>query len=190
MGNNMKTTRPAKIVNSYNIREIICNPIYTGMGEFPRAISDKLWIKASKVTMETDSKYRFLMSLSASLERSFGVQLIGKDGWIKKIEFLLQKHEIKKVLADLLAFLRSFFEKEVVNKDIGKFYKKWLITSPIPVVIRQIINNLRIILYIRVIESSNFAFINVLSWFFKSSKGGSTNPPILEFESFLLHVKK
>ena len=186
----MRADRAIENASSDDVCSIICNPIYTGMGGFPQAISDEQWIKAATIAMKIDSKHHFLMNLSSSLESSFGFQLIGRGGWTKEIEVMLEKHDVKKVLADLLDFLKEFFKKEVVNKNIGKYYKKWRITSPIPVVIRQIINNLHIILYIRVIESSNFAFINVLSWFFKSSKGGSTNPPILEFESFLLHVKK
>ena len=69
------------------------------------------------------------------------------------------------------------------------FIKYWRITQGIPVVILQIINNFRLIFYIRDIESSNFELVNALTWLFKSSKNGFLNPPILEIKSFSLHVK-
>ena len=186
----MRANRPIKNADSYDIREIICNPIYTSLVGFPRVISDLQWINANKIAIEIEGKRQFLINLSSTLEKSFNVQLKEKEKWTEDVEKILEKYDTQKVLADLLNFLKNFFKKEVVNKDIGKYYKKWRITSPIPVVIRQIINNLRLILCMRSIKSSNFKFISVLSWFFISSKRGITNPPILEFEFFLLHVKK
>jgi len=126
----MIETLSTKYENSDDISQVICNPIYTGIGEFPRAISDKLWIKAAKVAMEIDDEHHFLMNLSYSLEGSFGIKLIGKDGWVEEIEALLRKHDVEKVLVDLLDFLRAFFKREVVNKYIGKYYKNWRITIP------------------------------------------------------------
>ena len=185
----MKTTRPAKIVNSYNIREIICNPIYTGLGGFSRVISDLQWINANKIAIETEGERQFLINLSSTLEKSFKIQLKGREKWTEDVEKILEKYDTQKVLANLLNFLKNFFKKEVANKDIGKFYKKWLITTPIPVVIRQIINNLRILLYIKIFKSSNFRYVDALTWLFKSYKSGLPNPPILEINSFFLHVK-
>ena len=185
----MKTTIPTKIVTSYNIREIICNPIYSGLGGFPEVISDLQWITANKIAIETEGKRQFLINLSSALEKSFNVQLKEKEKWTEDVEKILEKYDTQKVLADLLNFLKTFFKKEVVNKDIRKYYKKWMITTPIPVVILQIINNLRLILYIRIIKSSNFKFVSVLTWVLKSSKSRFLNPPILEIESFFLHVK-
>lgn len=183
------TTRPTKILNSYNIHEIISNPIYTGLGGFPEVISDLQWIKANKIAIEIEGKHQFLINLSSTLERSFNTQLKGEEEWIKKVEKILEGYDIQKVLVNLLDFLKNFFKKEGINKDIGKSYKKWLITLPIPIVILQIINNLRIILYIKIFKSSNFELVIALIWLFKSSKSGFLNPPILEIKSFFLHVK-
>ncbi|HEC93558.1 MAG TPA: hypothetical protein ENI51_11365, partial [Candidatus Atribacteria bacterium] len=38
----------------YTVQEVICNPIYTGMGRFPGVISDSQWIKANKNTIEIE----------------------------------------------------------------------------------------------------------------------------------------
>lgn len=152
----MKTTIPAKIVNSYNIREIICNPIYTGLGGFPEVISDLQWIRANEIAIETEGERQLLINLSSALEKSFSIQLRKKKEWVGEVEKALDKYDAEKVLINLLDFLKEFFKSEVVNKDIGKSYKDWLITTPIPVVIRQIINNLRILLYIKILKSYNF----------------------------------
>ena len=185
----MRAIKSIKNVNRYDIREIICNPIYTGLGGFPKVISDLQWIKANKIAIEIGGKYQFLINLSCTLEGSFNTQLKGKKEWTREVEKVLEKYDTKKVLADLLDFLKEFFKKEVVNNDIGKYYEKWRITSPTGEVIPQIINNLSIILYIRIFKSSNFELVIALTRLFNPSKSGFLNPPILEIESFFLHVK-
>lgn len=127
----MKTTKSTKI---YSIREIICRPVYTGLGGLPEIISNLQWINAAKIAIEIYDKNHFLINLSASLEKSFDIRFIRKEEWIKEEANLLQKDDIKKVMVDMLYFLREFFIREVVNKYTREYHKNWRITSAINVV--------------------------------------------------------
>ena len=45
------------------IRGIICNPIYAGIGPFPSFVSDKEWIKCAAIQISNEGAEQFLVNL-------------------------------------------------------------------------------------------------------------------------------
>jgi hypothetical protein len=58
-----------------NIRGLICNPIYAGVGPFPRMIADEVWIGAAAKLIREEGPEQFLVNMLYVLRRSF--QMIG-----------------------------------------------------------------------------------------------------------------
>ena len=55
------------------IKGMVINPIYAGLGPFPRLVSDAQWVAACKrALLETDSVDQFLVNLLFVLRESFG----------------------------------------------------------------------------------------------------------------------
>jgi hypothetical protein len=53
------------------VRGILCNPIYAGIGPFPALISDKRWIRAAAKMIAEDGEVQFLVNLLYVLRESF-----------------------------------------------------------------------------------------------------------------------
>ena len=45
------------------IRGIICNPIYAGIGPFPSYVSDEEWIKCAAIQISNEGAEQFLVNL-------------------------------------------------------------------------------------------------------------------------------
>lgn len=45
------------------IKGMVINPIYAGVGEYPRMISDEQWVPAAKKVLEEDGAEQFLVNL-------------------------------------------------------------------------------------------------------------------------------
>ncbi len=54
-----------------NIRGLICNPIYAGVGPFPRMVPDEVWIGAAAKLIREDGPEQFLVNMLHVLRRSF-----------------------------------------------------------------------------------------------------------------------
>ena len=52
------------------IRGIICNPIYAGIGPYPALIDDKMWVNAASRSIEKDGNEQFLVNLLHLLRQS------------------------------------------------------------------------------------------------------------------------
>lgn len=68
----VRSGHPPRRWSAEDVRGVICNPVYTGMGPFPRAISDELWVKTAVISMEKESKEQFLVNLLYILRETFG----------------------------------------------------------------------------------------------------------------------
>jgi hypothetical protein len=55
------------------IRGLICNPIYTGLGPFPRMVPDETWIKGAAKLIREEGPEQFLVNMLHVLRRSFKV---------------------------------------------------------------------------------------------------------------------
>jgi hypothetical protein len=53
------------------IRGIICNPIYAGIGSFPSYISDEEWIKCAAIQISKEGAEQFLVNLLYVLRECF-----------------------------------------------------------------------------------------------------------------------
>lgn len=53
------------------IRGIICNPIHTGIGPFPRTIPDVDWVAAAGQQITSDGAEQFLVNMLAMIRASF-----------------------------------------------------------------------------------------------------------------------
>jgi hypothetical protein len=56
-----------------DIRGMICNPIYTGLGPYPRIMKDEAWIQAASRMIREEGAEQFLVNLLTVLRETFGV---------------------------------------------------------------------------------------------------------------------
>jgi hypothetical protein len=54
-----------------NIRGLICNPIYAGVGPFPRMVADEVWIGSAAKLIREEGPEQFLVNMLYVLRRSF-----------------------------------------------------------------------------------------------------------------------
>jgi hypothetical protein len=54
------------------LKGIIVNPVYTGIGEYPRMVSDDQWVAAACRLIEEDGPEQFLVNLLYILRRTLG----------------------------------------------------------------------------------------------------------------------
>lgn len=54
-----------------DVRGILCNPIYAGIGPYPAMISDKEWIAAAQRLIEDEGTEQFLVNLLYCLRECF-----------------------------------------------------------------------------------------------------------------------
>jgi len=53
------------------IRGIVCNPVYAGIGPFPGLITDEHWVRAAAKMIAEDGAEQFLVNLLYLLRASF-----------------------------------------------------------------------------------------------------------------------
>ena len=53
------------------VRAIVCNPIYAGLGPYPRLHSDEDWIRGAAKLIAEEGAEQFLVNLLAVLRPSF-----------------------------------------------------------------------------------------------------------------------
>jgi hypothetical protein len=51
---------------------MVVNPIYAGVGEYPRMISDEQWVRAAQKVLEEDGAEQFLVNLLHVLRSTLG----------------------------------------------------------------------------------------------------------------------
>ena len=54
-----------------DVNEIVVNPIYTGIGLFPKIIDDEVWIKAAKQAIRDMGHEGFFTAMLEALRKSF-----------------------------------------------------------------------------------------------------------------------
>jgi hypothetical protein len=52
------------------IRGILCNPLYAGIGPFPRTVSDEQWVSAAGAQIAAGGTEQFLVNMLAMLRAS------------------------------------------------------------------------------------------------------------------------
>lgn len=54
-----------------NLRALICNPIYAGMGPFPRLVDDEAWVRAAVQMLKKEGAEQFLVNMLFVLRKTF-----------------------------------------------------------------------------------------------------------------------
>ena len=54
------------------VRGILCNPIYAGIGPFPAMVSDDVWVKSAALMISQESSEQFLVNMLFVLREVFG----------------------------------------------------------------------------------------------------------------------
>jgi hypothetical protein len=59
------------------VRRILVNPIYTGVGPFPRLVQDEVWVRACAKLIEEEGAQQFLVNLLYVLKECFQEESAG-----------------------------------------------------------------------------------------------------------------
>jgi hypothetical protein len=62
-----------------DVKGMIMNPIYAGLADNPRIVSDEQWVSAARRILEEDGPDQFLVNLLYVLRRTFGCIEWGAD---------------------------------------------------------------------------------------------------------------
>jgi hypothetical protein len=54
-----------------DIRGMICNPVYAGLGPFPQMVSDEEWVAAAAMFIKKEGTEQFLVNLLHVLRQTF-----------------------------------------------------------------------------------------------------------------------
>ena len=92
-----------------DISRIIHNPVYTGIGPFPRLIDDDMWVKCMTKSVEKNGLEGAYLKMTEAVEESFGISAIAEMRVNESFSGL--KRKMKRVgpeqfFADLLRNLR------------------------------------------------------------------------------------
>ena len=60
---NVIVANPLDQLSPEAVRGILVNPIYTGIGPFPRLVEDAAWVRACAKLIEEEGKEQFLVNL-------------------------------------------------------------------------------------------------------------------------------
>lgn len=53
------------------IRGMVCNPVYAGIGAFPAVVSDEQWVAAATMAIQKEGAEQFLVNLLHVLRETF-----------------------------------------------------------------------------------------------------------------------
>jgi hypothetical protein len=53
------------------IRAMVCNPVYAGVGPFPALVSDEEWVAAAAMAIKKEGAEQFLVNLLHVLRQTF-----------------------------------------------------------------------------------------------------------------------
>ena len=54
------------------VRGMVCNPVYAGMGPYPALIPDEQWVAAATVAIENEGVEQFLVNMLYMLRQTLG----------------------------------------------------------------------------------------------------------------------
>jgi hypothetical protein len=59
------------------VRGLICNPIYAGVGPYPRLVDEATWVRAATRMIQEDGAEQFLVNMLYVLRKSLGTEIQG-----------------------------------------------------------------------------------------------------------------
>lgn len=69
-----------KVWDEDDVEKVLVNPIYTGLGPFPRLIEDELWIKAAARNIKQMGAEKFFRAMLRELRTSLESTIITEGG--------------------------------------------------------------------------------------------------------------
>jgi len=57
-----------------DVLEVLVNPVYTGVGEYPRMVSDEMWVKAVSKIIQDIGAEKALATMLQELRKAFPAQ--------------------------------------------------------------------------------------------------------------------
>lgn len=92
-----------------DVQNIVNNPIYVGLGPFPRIIDDDSWIKAQAPVVKEKGLKRTLENIRKQLQGSVGreVESISYPGWVEESTKKVEAEGMDKFFRELMAQLRT-----------------------------------------------------------------------------------
>lgn len=102
MANNKRFTE-------HDIRRMLSNPIYTGIGPFPRLVDDDTWIKAQARSVADQGARRTLTTIRNTLHEALGrkVSCISHSTWINDSIPRIETEGAERFFRRLLSELRA-----------------------------------------------------------------------------------
>ena len=67
-----RTSGETEEFTAEDIRGMVCNPVYAGMGPYPALIPDDQWVAAATVAIENEGPEQFLVNLLYVLRQTLG----------------------------------------------------------------------------------------------------------------------
>ncbi len=91
-----------------DVRAIIHNPVYVGLGPFPPLIDDAMWARAQEQAIRDDGLEAVLLQVRNALVETFGVvpTFMEQPGWVAAATKAYAEHGAHKYLLMLLQQLR------------------------------------------------------------------------------------
>lgn len=71
-----KSGAPHDELSPEQIRGLLLNPIYAGVGPYPRFVEDEAWVRACAQLIEEDGAEQFLVNLLYVLRECFNEELL------------------------------------------------------------------------------------------------------------------
>ncbi|MCB8944341.1 MAG: hypothetical protein H6658_11375 [Ardenticatenaceae bacterium] len=56
------------------IRGMVCNPVYAGMGQYPAVVSDEQWVAAATAAINKEGAEQFLVNLLYVLRQTLALE--------------------------------------------------------------------------------------------------------------------
>ena len=98
---------------SEQIKTILCNPIYTGIGPYPSIVSDEKWIEVGVKLIEEIGIKEYLFNVFYCVEEYLG-DFPEKEKWMASAEDKLKEIGVEKFLRNLLTILRETYHVKKV----------------------------------------------------------------------------
>lgn len=92
-----------------DILDMVCNPVYAGMGPFPAIVTDDQWVAAVARVIESHGVETVLQRVVRNLNNAFGREDLVPDPqtWAESTAELFREHGAETMLRGMLIVLRK-----------------------------------------------------------------------------------
>lgn len=99
-----------------DVRAVVCNPVYAGLGPFPPLIDDEQWIQAVTRLLRYDGEEPTLLQIRTVLQQTFGAlpDALNQPGWLATAKRAIAQQGADPYLRQLLCELRAAYHDVTV----------------------------------------------------------------------------